>query len=106
MKYKYCPECKKAYLKSKLERDKCIYCGKRTEIVDVRRSKRYYQGYAIMLLGAALIVIIRLWFSDFTLLWLAGIFFIIFGGWLVMDASGQMAKEAAEMVKKDRDEDQ
>ena len=52
MKYKYCPSCKKAYVKSRLEKDTCMYCNGPATTVDVKRNRLYYFGYAIMILGA------------------------------------------------------
>lgn len=95
MKYKYCPECDTAYLKSRLERERCIICGKPTRVVEVKRCGRYYLGYATMVLGAAIMVITRLWFTDDLLFWIGGIFVIIFGGAIILDANGRMAKQAA-----------
>jgi len=105
VKYKYCPECKKAYLKSRLEKEKCIYCGKPCEIVDIKRSGRYYMGYGIMVLGAVVMFVVRFWFSDINYLWIWGIVFVVLGAILVMDASNKMAARAAETVrKKDKEE--
>ena len=98
MKYKYCPECKKAYVKSRLEREKCIFCGTACEVVDVKRNRQYYLGYAVMVLGAVVMIIMR--WQDFNtiLLWTVGIFFILLGGFLVVAASNKMAKHAAQVV--------
>lgn len=103
MKYNYCPECDKAYLKSRLEKDRCIFCGKPCEAVDVKRSRRYYLGYGTMVLGAVVTLIIRIWFYDVTLLWLAGIFFILVGGIIVLDANSRMAKSAAAAARSGRE---
>lgn len=103
MKYKYCPECKKAYLKSRLEKDKCIYCGKTCEIVDVKRSGRYYLGYALMVIGAVVMLIIRLWLDNAPYLWIFGIVIVVAGVFLVMDASSKMAKKAAESVQENKE---
>ena len=35
MKYKYCQNCERAYIKSRLEKDNCIYCNEPCETVDV-----------------------------------------------------------------------
>ena len=96
MKYKYCPECKKAYIKSRLEKDKCIYCGKPCEVVEVKRNRQYYLGYGVILLGAAAMLVIRFWFYNTILLWAVGIITILAGGWLVMAGSNKMARAAAE----------
>lgn len=101
MKYKYCPSCKKAYLKSRLEKDKCIYCGKECRIVDVKRTGLYYLGYAIIVLGAIVMLVLRLNEFDTVLIWLIGILVIIIGGMTVMAASNNMAKNAAETVRKE-----
>lgn len=96
MKYKYCPECKKAYIKSRLEKDKCIYCGKPCQVVDVKRNRQYYLGYGVILLGAAIMLVIRFWFYNTILLWTVGIITILAGGALVMVGSNNMARKAAE----------
>ncbi len=98
MKYKYCPECRKAYIKSRLEKDKCIYCGKPCEVVEVRRNRQYYLGYGVIVLGAAVMLVIRFWFYNLILLWTVGIITILAGGWLVMVGSNKMARKAAEMA--------
>ena len=94
MKYVYCEDCDKAYLKSRIERGKCMYCGKASQIVDVDRSRNYYLGYGIMVLGAALMVIIRFFFFNLWLLWTFGIAFLVVGGYVIIKANGQMAVEA------------
>ncbi len=105
MKYKYCSECKKAYLKSRLEKDKCIYCGNACEVVEVKRNRQYYLGYGVMVLGAVIMLILRLLNFNTVLLWVIGIFFILLGGFLVIAASNKMAKSAAEIVKGDKTEE-
>lgn len=105
MKYKYCPECKKAYLKSRLEKDKCIYCENACEVVEVKRNRQYYLGYGVMVLGAVIMLIMRLQNFNTLLLWVVGIFFIILGGFLVISASNKMAKSAADIVKGDISEE-
>jgi hypothetical protein len=101
VKYKYCPGCKKAYLKSRLEKDKCIYCGKSCEVVEVKRNRQYYLGYGVMVLGAIIMLILRVYDFNTILLWVVGIFFILSGGFLVIAASNKMAKSAVEIVKRD-----
>ncbi len=98
VKYKYCPECGKAYLKSRLEKDKCIYCGKPCQVVDVKRNRQYYLGYGVIVLGAVVILVIRFWFYNMILLWTVGIITILAGGMLVMVGSNKMARKAAETV--------
>ena len=98
VKYKYCPECKKAFVKGRLEREKCIFCGARCEVVEVRRSRQYYVGYGVMVLGAVIMIILRWLNVNTLLLWTVGIFFIILGGYLVVAASNRMAMHAAEAV--------
>lgn len=103
VKYKYCPECKKAYIKSRLEKDKCIYCGKPCEVVEVRRNHQYYLGYGVILLGAAVMLVIRFWFYNTILLWTVGILTILAGGWLVLASSNKMARDAAERIEGQED---
>jgi hypothetical protein len=104
VKYNYCPDCEKAYLKSRLEKDRCIYCGSACNTVDVKRSRLYYFGYGLMALAAVVIIVTRLWFDDYFILWLGGIFLIIMGGAVVLDANGKMARRAAEEAKGTSDE--
>ena len=59
MKYKYCQSCKKAYVRSRLEKDNCIYCNQTCETVDVKRNGLYYYGYAVMILGAGSVLVPR-----------------------------------------------
>jgi len=98
VKYNYCPECDKAYMKSRLEKDRCIFCGNACELVEIKRSGQYYIGYALMGLGAAVIVMARLWLNDDFLLWLGGILLVIMGAAVVLDANGKMSKKAAELA--------
>jgi uncharacterized protein (DUF983 family) len=96
VKYKYCAECRKAYVKSRLEGDKCIYCGNVCEVVDVKKSPLYYFGYIVLVLGAVVIFLMR--GLDTILLWLIFAFFLVLGSMLVIKASSKMAKEAAAKV--------
>jgi len=99
VKYVYCDNCDKAYLKSRLEREKCIYCGKASEIVDVKRNRLYYAGYITMVLGAVLMVAIRFLFYNIWLLWIVGLAFIISGGVLILKGNGEMAMEAKRLAR-------
>ena len=101
MKYVYCENCDRAYVKSRLERGKCIYCGKGAETVEVKRIRTYYIGYVIMIIGAALMVTIRFLFFNIWLLWAVGIAFIVAGGYLILKANGEMAAEAKRLAKQD-----
>jgi hypothetical protein len=101
VKYVYCDNCDKAYLKSRLEKGRCIYCGKASEVVDVKRNRLYYTGYGIMVLGAVLMVVIRFFFYNLLLLWGVGIAFIILGGALIMKGNGEMVKEAKRIAHKE-----
>ena len=101
MKYVYCEDCEKAYLKSRIERGKCMYCGKASQIVEVDRTSSYYLGYGIMVLGAALMVVIRFFFFNLWLLWTVGIVFIVAGGYVIIKANGQMAEEAKRKATED-----
>jgi hypothetical protein len=98
VKYKYCVACKKTHVKSRLEKDTCIYCGKPCEVVDIKRNRMYYLGYGIVVIGAILMIILRLQNSDFMLLLVTGFVFIFLGGATVIIASGKMAESVAEKV--------
>jgi hypothetical protein len=87
-------------MKSRLEKDRCIFCGNLCETVDIKRSGQYYVGYALMGLGAAVIVLARLWLNDDFLLWLGGILMVIMGAAVVLDANSKMSKKAAELANK------
>ena len=105
MKYQYCPSCKKAYVKSRLEKDNCIYCRERCHTVDVKRNGLYYFGYAIMILGAASALIPRFMeVSGGTFFIVMGIALAIAGAVFVMMGSTRMAKTAAEIVSAKVDE--
>lgn len=101
MKYKYCPSCQKAYVKSRIERDECIYCGKVCEVVDVKRNRLYYVGYGVMMAGAGSVLYPRFdpSVSGPTFYIVMGIVLAFGGAVLVMMGSVGMAKSAAEMVK-------
>ncbi len=105
MRYKHCSKCRKAYIKSRMEGDRCIYCGAECSIVDVRRNGFYYFGYALMMIGAASVVVPRLtetsgdaFFVYFGLaLAVAGMVFVVMG-------SVRMAKTAAETAEAEESE--
>ena len=102
MKYKYCPSCKKAYIKSRLEKDQCIYCNATCETVNVRRSGLYYFGYAITVAGAISAFVPRfVEVSGTTFYYAMGVMLFIAGAVLVMMASVRMAQSAAEMAVDD-----
>ena len=100
MKYKYCPTCKKAYVKSRLEKDNCIYCNEECQTVDVKRNGLYYFGYAIMILGATSAFIPRfIEVSGTTFFIVIGIALALAGAVFVMMGSVRMAKTATDLVK-------
>ena len=101
MKYKYCPDCKKAYIKSRLEKEKCIYCGKPCRVIKVRRTGQYYLGYALMLAGAIAVLVLRIQEVSSVFIWAALILFVVSGGILVVLAGDNMAKSAADLVEKE-----
>ena len=99
MKYNYCPNCKKAYVKSRLEKDRCIYCNSYCETVDVKRNNLYYFGYSLMLLGAGSALIPRFIAVSGTIFFMImGILLVIAGTAFVMMGSLGMAKAAARIV--------
>lgn len=99
MKYKYCQNCDKAYIKSRLEKDNCIYCNKPCETVDVKRNGTYYYGYALMILGAGSVLVPKFTVvPDPNTYLVAGIVFAFVGTVFVMIGSVKMAKTAASMV--------
>lgn len=105
MKYNYCPTCKKAYVKSRLEKDNCIYCHEKCEIVDVKRNGLYYFGYAIMILGAVSAFIPRFMeVSGTTFFIVMGIALAFTGAVFIMMGSVKMAKTAAEAAKPEEEE--
>ena len=97
MRYKYCPECKKAYIKSSLEGDRCIYCNADCEVIDVRRNGLYYLGYGMTVAGAVCVAAPRLAeIENGTPLVILGLAVAVAGMALVVMGSLRMAKDAAE----------
>ena len=103
MKYKYCQNCKKAYVKSRLEKDNCIYCNQPCETVDVKRNRLYYLGYIIMLFGAASVLIPRvIEVSGTTFYIVIGLVLAAAGAVLVIMGSVRMAQAASKMISESR----
>lgn len=99
VKYKYCQNCEKAYVKSRLEKDNCIYCNEPCKTVDVKRNGTYYYGYALMILGAGSVLVPRFTVvPDPTTYLVVGIVFAFVGTAFVMVGSVKMAKTAASMA--------
>jgi hypothetical protein len=99
VKYNYCPKCDKAYVKSHLEKDVCIYCGGRCETVEVRRSGLYYIGYAVTLAGSICIFMPNnVKVSEPLLFIIGGIGLVAIGILLVLKGSANMAAAAKEKV--------
>jgi hypothetical protein len=99
MKYKYCPECRKAYIKSRLEGDRCIYCSSMCETLDVRRNCLYYFGYAFMLAGAVGVLAPRFVETEADAFFIyMGLAAVVAGMVFVVMGSMRMAKKAAEMA--------
>ncbi len=95
MKYNYCAKCDKAYIKSRLEKDICIYCGSHCETVDIKRNGMYYLGYSIMLAGAASALIPRFVAVSGPELFLsAGIGLVVGGSVVTVMANGAMTNAA------------
>ncbi|MBU4031803.1 MAG: hypothetical protein KKD98_03275, partial [Candidatus Thermoplasmatota archaeon] len=102
VKYKYCPRCDKAYIKSRLEKDSCIYCGGPCETVDVKRNGMYYLGYAIMLAGAASAFVPRFVVVSAPELFIAaGIGLVVGGSVIIIMANGAMTNMAKEKAMED-----
>jgi hypothetical protein len=98
VRYKYCPKCKKAYVRSRLEGDGC-YCGADCETIDVKRNSLYYFGYGIMILGAASAFVPRFMVvADSSPFIYFGIALVIVGSIFVVVGSTKMAKTAVEMA--------
>ena len=99
MKYNYCPKCDKAYVKSRLEGDRCIYCSSVCETVDVRRNGLYYLGYGIMLGGAGAAVLPRFVETTGGNFFLAlGVALVVAGSVFVVMGNSRMAVTAREMA--------
>ena len=106
MKYNYCPSCKKAYIKSRLEKDYCIYCNEQCQTVDVKRNGLFYFGYAIMILGTTSVFIPRFMIvSETTIFIVMGIALALTGAALIMMGSVRMAKTAVEMAANSEESD-
>jgi hypothetical protein len=100
VKYKYCQSCDKAYIRSRLEKDKCIFCNEPCETVDVKRNAVYYYGYTIMIVGAGSVLIPRLTYGYVPFNYLiVGIVLAFVGAVFVMMGSTKMARTAAEEAK-------
>ena len=109
MKYKYCQSCEKAYIKSRLEKDNCIYCNEHCETVDVKRNGVYYYGYAVMILGAGSVLVPRFTVvPDPSIYLVMGIVLAFVGAAFIMMGSSKMAKtavsEAAEKIASEEPE--
>ena len=97
MKYNYCPKCDRAYVKSRLEKDRCIYCGGVCETVDVKRSGLYYIGYAIALAGSICAVLPNnVAVPEPMLIMAMGVALLVVGIAIVFKGSIKMAKAAKE----------
>jgi multisubunit Na+/H+ antiporter MnhG subunit len=103
MKYKYCPSCDKTYVKSRLEGDKCVHCGKVCEVRVVKKNALYYIGYAILILGAIIVFLYRE-FND-ALLWVIFILILVSGGTLIMVGSTKMARQATEIGRAEKQQE-
>ena len=103
MKYKYCPNCKKAYVKSRLEKEKCIYCNEECETVEVKRNGLYYIGYGIMVLGAVSAIVPRvIVVSGGNFFLITGIGLLLGGMIFVMMGSVRMAQAAVNNATGDK----
>ena len=96
MRYKYCQNCEKAYVKSRLEKDNCIYCNEPCETVNVKRNGTYYYGYTLMVIGAGSVLVPRFTVvSDSATYFVVGIVLAFVGTVFVIMGSVKMAKTAA-----------
>jgi len=106
VKYKYCPRCRKAYIRSYLEKENCIYCNADCEIVDVKRNALYYFGYSMLVIGAASALVPRFMVvSDRSYFLYFGIALAIAGSAMIVIGSSRMAKSAAEQFEKKQSEE-
>lgn len=106
MKYKYCPRCRKAYIRSYFEKEGCMYCNADCEIIDVKRNATYYFGYAMLVLGAASVLVPRfVAVADRSYFMYFGIGLAVAGSVMVVIGSTKMAKAAAEAYEKGRSEE-
>ena len=106
MKYNCCPKCRKAYIKSRLEKDRCIYCGSTCKTIDVKRNGLYYLGYGIMLAGATAAFVPRfVLVSNGDVFFAAGMGMVIGGSVCVVMGSTQMARDAAAAALEDDESD-
>lgn len=106
MKYKYCQGCKKAYVRSRLEKDNCIYCNEPCETVDVKRNGLYWIGYSVMIIGAGGALYPRIVEVDGSTFYLTvGVVLAIGGAALVMMGSIRMAQAAANMASRKNQEE-
>ena len=104
MRYKYCPKCGRAYVRSRLEGETCVYCGAECETLDVKRNSLYYFGYGIMILGAASAFIPRfMTVTGGSVFIYFGIALVIVGSIFVVMGSTKMAKTAAETALLEED---
>lgn len=102
MKYKYCPRCRKAYIRSYLEKENCMYCNGVCEVVDVKRNATYYFGYAMLVIGAAAVLVPRfIAVSDRAYFLYFGIALAIAGSVMVIVGSSKMAGAAAESCERE-----
>jgi hypothetical protein len=101
VKYNYCPQCRKAYIRSHFERDSCMYCNSGCEVVDVKRNTLYYFGYAMLLIGAAGALVPRFAaVADRTPFLVFGAGLAVAGCVAVVMGTSRMAREAAESFEK------
>ena len=107
MKYNYCPKCDMAYVKSRLERDVCIYCGSRCDTVDVRKNGLYYLGYGAMMAGAICALLPNYTnVSNPEFYMPIGLAMVVAGAAAVLMGNGSMKRTAREMALKERDDGQ
>ncbi|MDO9536855.1 MAG: hypothetical protein Q7J68_00870 [Thermoplasmata archaeon] len=99
MRYNYCPRCNKAFVKSRVDQDNCIYCSGKAEPVNVKRSGLYFLGYGIMMAGAICVFLPRLMVLEGpTFYYVIGVSMAVAGSVLVIVASTRMAKNAVKTI--------
>jgi hypothetical protein len=91
-------------VKSRLEKDRCIYCGSVSETVDVKRNGLYYIGYAIMLGGAASAMLPRIIEVQGTNFYIGlGVVLLVTGIVFIMKGGAKMAEAAKDLALNQED---
>lgn len=95
MKFKYCPNCDKAFTKSRLEKGRCIGCGKdNTVIVKVKMNFEYFLSYVAFLSGALLVFFAQYYNEIIRIILFIG--FILVGALFAFSGVNKMKKTGRE----------